>query len=151
MNVYHGIILSMCITGRVHLQFHGDWTRVHSRMTRITHGFTYFHHEVNENTRAPTLNLGADTSSNTHLNTFEPSSQRLLSIGKSQSFYSWETQIAMSSVQTREPWSTRRPQHSSPAFPRKISQRLDYSTHSFICLFSHLIALTMYLSPVVLY
>ena len=67
MNVYHGIILSMCITGRVHLQFHGDWTRVHARMTRITHGFTYFHHEVNENTRVPTLNLGTDISSNTHL------------------------------------------------------------------------------------
>ena len=61
------IVLSNCITGKAHLPFHGDWTRAHSRMGRKTHGFTYFHHEVNMNTRASTLNLATDISSNTHL------------------------------------------------------------------------------------
>ena len=67
INVCPGIVLSNCITGKAHLPFHGDWTRAHSRMGRITHGFTYFHHEVNMNTRASTLNLATDISSNTHL------------------------------------------------------------------------------------
>ena len=36
-------------------------------MGRITHGFTHFHHEIYMNTRASTLNLRTDISSNTHL------------------------------------------------------------------------------------
>ena len=148
----------MCITGKVHLQFHGDWTRAHSRMTRITHGFTYFHHEINVNTRALTLNLGTDFPQ-IHTwfwidiipNFWAFQSNWKAQIGLSQSFYSWETQIAICSVQTLEHLSTRRPQHSSLAFPRKVSQWLDYCTHSCICLFSHLSDITMYLSPVVLY
>ena len=51
-------------------------------MGRITHGFTYFHHEVNMNTRASTLNLATDISSNTYLILNRHNSKRLSLPGK---------------------------------------------------------------------
>ena len=65
--VLPGIILSRCIMGKVHLPFYGYWTRAHSRMQRINHGFAYFLNEVIMNTRASTLKLGTDIYSNTYL------------------------------------------------------------------------------------
>ena len=74
--------------------FHGYCRGAHSRMGRITHGCTYFHHEVNISTRTSNLNLGTDISSNTHLilnrqfHTFGPSIQCLQSLVSSQYFES---------------------------------------------------------------